>query len=150
FGGIDDAVVVGVDLVEALAEAAGALGLGKPGEPVVIRLGLFKPGALALRQGDGRGLGGEVGLGRLEKAHPPAAVLIEGDFVLARGGQHSGRSVGGRSGLGGLRRQPEGGTDQGGSGEKRPFHGGFLPVEWNSRSEQTMNTKTLSTEMFML
>src|SRR5437764_10960581 len=38
--GIDDAVMVRVDLVEALAEAAVALGVGESGEPVVVRLRL--------------------------------------------------------------------------------------------------------------
>src|SRR5215472_14121184 len=127
-GGIDDAVVVGVDLVEALAEAAVTLGLGEPGKPVVVRLGLFKPGTLALRQIGGRKLGGQLGLALLDKAHPPIPVLVEGDRLLTSRGK-SGGGFGGSTGLGRLGRKPEGGADKGGSGEKRPFHGGFLPVE---------------------
>src|ERR1043166_9787079 len=45
-GGIDNAVMVGIHLLEPLAKPAVALCIAEPRKPVVIRLGLFEPGAL--------------------------------------------------------------------------------------------------------
>src|SRR5207249_10494601 len=88
-GMIDRAVMIGVDLVEARAEAAVAIGLGQPGEPIVIRFRLLEPGALArLKIGDSE-LRGELGLTAFDVAQPPLAVLLEGDRVVSprqRGG----------------------------------------------------------------
>src|SRR5712692_6609078 len=44
FAGIDPPVVIGIDPIEALAEAAVTIGLGQGGEPVVIGLDLLQPG----------------------------------------------------------------------------------------------------------
>src|SRR5690349_23216333 len=49
-GGIDNAVMVDVHLLEPLAKPAVALRIAEPGKPVVIGLGLFEPGALARLQ----------------------------------------------------------------------------------------------------
>src|SRR5205823_14297770 len=56
---------------------------------------------------------------------------VERDCLLAGGGQ-SGGGLGGGAGRRGLRGEPESGADHGGSSEKRPFHGGFLPVGLNT------------------
>src|SRR5437588_9447693 len=72
--GVDRAVVVGVDLVEAGAEAVVAVGRRQPGEPVIIGLDLLEPGALARLQIGGRELCGELGLAAFDIAQPPLAV----------------------------------------------------------------------------
>ena len=68
FGMIDRAVMVSVDSVEALAEAAVAVGLREPGEPVIVRLDLLEPGALARLQIGGGQLRGELRLAAFDKA----------------------------------------------------------------------------------
>ena len=74
---IDRAVMIGVDLVEARAEAAVAIGLRQPGEPIIVRFRLFQPGPLARLQIGGGQLRGELGLAALDKAQPPVAVLLK-------------------------------------------------------------------------
>src|SRR5207237_1838035 len=88
--GIDDAVMVRVHLIEPLAEAAVALGVAEPGKPVVIRLCLVEPGALARLQVGSRQLGGELRLPAFDKAQAPFAVLVEGDLVLTCRGERGG------------------------------------------------------------
>ena len=49
-GLVDLPVVIGVDAVEAFAEAAVAVGFGQVGEPIVIGFDLFEPGFLPRRE----------------------------------------------------------------------------------------------------
>src|ERR1041384_8358489 len=104
--GVDLAVVVGVDLVETLAEAAVALGLRQPGHPIVIGLHLLEPCLLAGRLVGGRELYGVLRLPPFNKIEPPIAVLLEADrFVAGRWRRRLGR----------LPRQPQARGDHGGS-----------------------------------
>jgi hypothetical protein len=103
---IDLAVMVRVDPVEALAEAAVAVGLGEPREPIVVGLDLFEPGALAWRQIGGGQLRRELGLAAFDEFDPPLAVLLECDRVVAVGRQ-GGLRLGRSGGLRGVPRQPE-------------------------------------------
>src|SRR5438270_2930394 len=80
--GVDRAVVIGVDLVEAGAESVVAVGRRQPGEPVIIGFDLLQPGALARLQIGGGELCGELGLATFDIAQPPLAVLLEGDRVV--------------------------------------------------------------------
>src|SRR5260370_33178462 len=80
--GIDPPVVIGVDPVEALAEAAVALGFGETREPVVIRLNLFEPG-LARRRQIARGkLHRQFATPSLDEIEAPVAILLEGDRII--------------------------------------------------------------------
>src|SRR5205085_8274424 len=102
FGMVDRAVMVGVDLVEALAEPAVAVGFGKSGEPIVIRLGLFNPRPLPGLQFDGGQLCGQLRLPALDKVQPPLAVLLEGNRLIGSGRRSRGRGLVRGSGLRGL------------------------------------------------
>src|SRR5205823_223513 len=102
---VDRAVVIGVDLVEALAEAAVTIGCRQPGEPVEIGLGLFEPGPLTRLQIGGGELGDELGLSAFDVAQPPLTILLEADRVVGRG-RRGGLRLGGSGRLRGLPRQP--------------------------------------------
>ena len=71
---VDDAVVIGVDLVEALAEATVALGHRHRREKVVIRLLPLEPGATLRVQILFGELGGNLELPFFDKVEPPIAV----------------------------------------------------------------------------
>src|SRR5580700_11716281 len=110
---IDLAVVIGVDLVEPFAEAAVAVGFGKAGKPIVIRLDLFEPRFLSgLQIGCGQ-LYRQPRLPAFDKMHTPVAILIEGDRLLAGRLRHR---------LGGLTGQPQIRGDDGGGRQKYPSH----------------------------
>src|SRR5207248_2794976 len=86
-GRVDLPVVIGVDAVEALVEAAVAVGFGEPREPVVISLHLFETG-LALRREVACGqLAREIALPPLDEGEPPIAILLEGDRVAGSGSE---------------------------------------------------------------
>ena len=80
-GVVDDAVMVGVDLVEPLAEAAVALGRGHRREEIVIGLLPIEPGPSLGAQTLFGKLGGDLDLAFFDKMQPPVAVLVEGDGV---------------------------------------------------------------------
>ena len=102
FGVVDRAVVIGVDLIEARAEPAVAVGLWEAGEPVIIGLSLFEPGPLPRLQIGGGQLRGQLGLPALNKAQPPLAVLLEADRVVGSSRQRGGRGLIRAGGLCGL------------------------------------------------
>ena len=78
-GLIDRAIVIGVDAVEALAEAAVAVGRGQAGEPVVVGLDPIEPGLLLRREISRGELEREFVLAPLDEIEPPIAVLLEGN-----------------------------------------------------------------------
>src|SRR5207248_454699 len=104
--GVDLAVVVGIDLVEALAEPAVAVGFRQPAHPVVIRFDLLEPSLLASWQIGGGELHCQLRLAPFDEIEAPIAVLLEADRFVA------GRL---RRRLGGLPRQPQTHGDHGGS-----------------------------------
>ena len=73
---VDDAIVIGIHLIEALAETAVALGQGHRREIIIIRLLPFKPGApLRVEVFLGK-LGSDLGLALFDEMQPPVAVLL--------------------------------------------------------------------------
>src|ERR1700675_3408596 len=69
-GLVDLPVVIGVDPVEAFAEAAVALGGGQAGEPVEIGLAAFEPGFLQGRKIGSGNLDREFALAPLDEIEP--------------------------------------------------------------------------------
>src|SRR5262249_48119425 len=76
-GGVDLAVMIGVDAVKALAEAGVAISLRETGEPVVIRLDLREPGLARRRQIAGRQLYRQFAASSLDQIEPPVAILLK-------------------------------------------------------------------------
>src|SRR6266851_8825807 len=81
-GLVDLPVVIGVDPVEAFAEAAVAFGGGQAGEPVEIGLAVFEPGFLCGREVGSGKLDRQFALAPLDEIEPPIAVLLKGDGLI--------------------------------------------------------------------